>query len=392
MKSRDLITTVLLAAGALVLTGCSTATTPVSQTIASCDLPAGAVGIAGAGRANAPIITDSPSLVAAINGAIENQAHLTIVDTGGQPSVVQEGDLKQNAQNGPAQADERRDYLTNIGAALQGIRSTTPQANPLQALALVAGAVKAHGPTGTVVLADSGLQTTGALDYTKPGMLLADPDELAAAVGGAGQLPDLSGITVALTGIGDTVAPQQPLDTATRSRLQDQWAAMATAAGAGCVYVDPMPNSQQAPTGVPDVSEVTPPPPPSYDLTSPIALGSNVLAYQDDSPELIDPEAAKVALAPLVAQLQDVPGQITLTGTTATGGTEQGRLTLSAQRAETAKVLLVAMGVDSDRIRTTGVGTDFDDFQPDTDEAGNQIPEIAAQNRLVIVEVGAPDA
>jgi outer membrane protein OmpA-like peptidoglycan-associated protein len=240
------------------------------------------------------------------------------------------------------------------------------------------------------VLADSGLQTTGALDYTKDGMLLAEPQELAEAVKAAGQLPDLSGMTVALTGIGDTVAPQQPLDTATRTRLQEQWRALMSAAGATCVYVDPMPNGLAAPAGVPDVSEVTPPPPPDYDLTAPVTLRGDVLAYQDNSPQLVNPDAARAALAPLVTELQGTQGSILLTGTTASGGTENDRLQLSAQRAETAKQLLVSMGVDAKRITTTGVGTDFPGFQHDTDDSGRQIPEVAALNRSVIVTLEQP--
>jgi outer membrane protein OmpA-like peptidoglycan-associated protein len=379
--------TALLAASALLLAGCTTSQVAQPPSVPGCTLPAGAVGIAAAGRANAPIVEATPSILAGINHAIDQQSHLTIVDTGGTPAVVQEGDLESTAKNGPAREDERKKNREGIGAALQGVRSTTPEANPLDALALAARSVKAHGETGTVVLADSGLQTTGALDYTKDGMLLADPDELAAAAKAAGQLPDLSGITVALTGIGDTVAPQAPLDNATRTRLGQQWVALANAAGATCVYLDVKPNAQASPAGAPDVSEITPPPPPVYDLDTPIPLREDVLDFKDNSPELIDPAAAQASLAALVTGLKASTGQIQLTGTTASGGTESGRQQLSAQRAQTAKELLVQMGIPAERITTKGVGTDFPGFQPDEDESGRQIPEIAAQNRSVIVVV-----
>lgn len=379
----------LAVVGVLLLAGCSTADAAQTSSSPGCALPDGAVAIAAAGRANAPMVTDTPSLVAAINHAIEREAYLTIVDTGGQPSLVQEGSLKSEAKNGPARADERKRQMAAVGNALQSIRSTTAEANPLEALAVAARSVRAHGSTGTVVLADSGLQTTGALDYTEDGMLLADPDELASAVRGAGQLPDLTGITVALTGIGDTTSPQQALDNGTRTRLQQQWVALVTAAGAECVYVDPMPNALASPSGVPDVSEVTPPPPPVYDISKPVSLHQDVLAFKDNSPELVDPEAARASLATLVKALKDAPGQIQLTGTTASGGTEEGRIRLSVQRAETAKALMAEMGIPVGRISTEGVGTHFPGFLPDTDEDGKQIPRIAAQNRSVIVEVNA---
>ena len=377
----------LLAAGALLLAGCATGQAAESASSPGCALPAGSVGIAAAGRANAPIVAATPSILAAINHAIDQQTYLTIVDTGGVPAVVQEGNLESKAKNGPAREDERRNNLAEVGAALQRIQSATPEANPLAALALAARSVKAHGSTGVIVLADSGLQTTGALDYTRDGMLLAEPQELADAVKAAGQLPDLSGMAVALTGIGDTVAPQEPLDEATQQRLRRHWFALATAAGAACVYLDVKPNAQASPEAAPDVSEVIPPPLPDYDLDTPIQLREDVLDFKDNSPELLDPAAAKASLAALVTGLKAATGQIHLTGTTASGGTEEGRLQLSAQRAQTAKDLLVEMGVTAERITTEGVGTNFPGFQPDLDDSGRQIPEVAAQNRSVIVVV-----
>ena len=387
MTQLDTRRTALLAAGALLLAGCATSQNAEPSNVPGCPLPDGAVGIAAAGRANAPIVEATPAIIAAINHAIDQQTHLTIVDTGGTPGVVQEGDLMSTTKNGPAREDERKKNLAGIGAALQGVQSTTPEANPLEALALAARSVKAYGSTGTVVLADSGLQTTGALNYTKDGMLLAEPQELATAVKAAGQLPDLNGITVALTGIGDTIAPQAPLDNATRARLGQQWAALATAAGAACVYLDVKPNAQASPTGAPDVSEVTPPPPPVFEFDTPIPLRDDVLAFKDNSPELIDPAAAQASLAALVTGLKASTGEILLTGTTASGGAKSGRQQLSAQRAQTAKDLLVQMGIPAERITSKGVGTDFPSYQPDTDESGRQIPEIAAQNRSVIVVV-----
>jgi OOP family OmpA-OmpF porin len=254
-------------------------------------------------------------------------------------------------------------------------------------LGLAADAVRAHGSTGTVVLADSGLQTKGALDYTTPGMLLADPSQLAELLAEDGQLPDLTGVTVALSGIGYTAQPQQPLDNANRERLRQQWVQLVTAAGAACVFLDEMPNTQPAPDGVPPVTPVVPPPPPEYDFDEPIPLPEDVLPFRDNSPELVDPQAARETLEPLAVALQGTTGTIRLTGTTASGGTEAGRLELSRERAETVKRLLGSLGVDASRITTEGVGTHFPGYQEDLDENGNQIEEIAKQNRLVILEV-----
>ena len=48
-------------------------------------------------------------------------------------------------------------------------------------------------------------------------------------------------MTVVLTGLGATAAPQEPLDTASKSRLVEQWTEIANASGATCVAVDEEP-------------------------------------------------------------------------------------------------------------------------------------------------------
>ncbi len=379
---------ILVAAGSvLVAAGCAPSAAPAQQVTGGCALPTGAVAIAASGRANSPHASATPAVVAAVDHAIASQSHLAIIDTGGQPAVAVEGALALTGQNEPARVDERARLRNQVGAEILAVQSRTPEANPLEALSLAARTVKANGHTGTIVLADSGLQTTGALDYTKDGLLLAEPRELAEALRGSGLLPDLTGITVALTGIGDTVAPQQPLDERTRATLTQQWVAIAEAAGATCVHVDPSPNASPAPPGVPAVAEVAVPAPPAFDLAKPLALREDVLDFKDNSAELVDPEQARTALAPLVAQVSATSGAIRLTGTSASGGTPEGRQQLSLQRAEAAKALLVSMGVAAERISTEGVGTEFPEFEADRDEAGVQIPEIAARNRSVILVV-----
>lgn len=375
-------------AAALLLAGCGGGEAERTAAQSGCTPPDGAVAIAAAGRANAPGVRADPAVLGAVEHAIATETYLAIIDTGGRPRVVEDGELRLTSKNPEAQEDERNRNRDGIGRALQGVRSTTPEAAPLEALGLAAATVRARSATGTVVLADSGLQTTGALDYTQPGMLTAEPERLAAQVQAAGQLPDLSGITVLLAGIGSTAAPQPPLDNAARVRLQQQWLALVTAAGAACVYLDEMPNTQPAPSGVPPVSLVQPPQRQPYDLSQPLPLREDVLNFKDNSPELVNPADAQAQLAPLVEQLRNNDGSIRLTGTTASGGEEPGRLQLSKARAETAKDLFEKMGVDADRITTEGVGTNFPGFESDLDPQGNQIEEIAARNRSVIVTVG----
>src|SRR4051794_19300437 len=71
----------------------------------------------------------------------------------------------------------------------------------------------------TVVVVDPGLSTTGALDFTQPGMLDADPHYVADSLGDLHQLPGLSGVSVVFQGLGETTGPQPALDPSHRAHL-----------------------------------------------------------------------------------------------------------------------------------------------------------------------------
>src|SRR4029077_8318458 len=112
---------------------------------------------------------------------------------------------------------------------------------------------------GTVVLGDSGLPTVAPLDFHVSGLLDADPDAAVQELSSSGYLPDLSGRTVVLAGIGYTAAPQSPLDDRRRLNLVHIWQKIVTGAGAKVQTVT-SPNTAPAMTDVPAVSTVDVPP------------------------------------------------------------------------------------------------------------------------------------
>lgn len=240
---------------------------------------------------------------------------------------------------------------------------------------------------GTIVLVDSGLQTMGILDYTQRGMLRADPSDLVDGLRGSGQLPDLSGLRVFVVGLGDTAAPQEALDPASRTALVEQWTALLTAAGADCVGVDPLPLTGAAPAVAPTVPTVPVPDVAPLEPSNTVVLTADSVAFVSDSAQLRDPEFARKKLASIAADLVDSGSGVRLTGTTATDGTEAGRLELSRLRAEAVKATLVELGVPAERITTRGVGTHHPGHVDDLDSDGRLIPPKAAQNRTVILTV-----
>jgi OOP family OmpA-OmpF porin len=194
---------------------------------------------------------------------------------------------------------------------------------------------------------------------------------------------------VLLVGIGDTAEPQARLDTATRNRLVEHWKAISSASGATCVEVDAEPLTAAPASGLPQVTRVRVPAPvqPKIDVGEQVALREDSVGFVDSSAELRDPAAAKAALAPLAREIRAGGYRVSLVGTTASAGTEQGRLTLSRERAEKVRRLLVDLGVPDHRISTRGVGTHHPQHVDDLDDGGNLVPEKAVKNRAVFISV-----
>lgn len=355
----------------------------------SCPVPAGPVVVAASARANSAA-PEATSIVQSLLGrAIENQSYVGVVTTDGAPSLVDGGPVRITGANDVARKKSVQDWSTRLTSLLSGSEAQQPEADPLAALSLAARTARAQGETGTVALVDSGLQTAGALRFQRDGMLSASGKDITGQLRDRRLLPDLAGLTVVLSGLGDTAPPQQRLTEASRSRLVEQWQAIAEAAGAACVAVDEQPLTKAPPAGLPEVTSVDVPEPPVLDLSAgqPIALREDSVAFEDNSPRLRDPHAAERVLRDLADQIDRTGVSVKLVGTTATAGTEAGRLSLSSQRAKAVRDLLVSLGVPASRITTRGAGTDYPAHVDDIDADGNLIPSAAARNRAVFVEV-----
>ncbi len=380
----------IITSAALVLAGCGTSEPTEPQAALDCEIPAGPLVFAVGGRANTPAVSGTTALANAVQAAAVHEATVTLVDTGGAPQARERFELRLESRNEAARAREAERNARALAEQLVQVSAVEPEANPLEALNKGAEAIDSATGGATVVLVDSGLQTMGALDYTKDGMLAADPQDVFKAVSAAGQLPDLTGITVILVGIGQTAPPQEPLDAGKRRTVQAHWRALVEGAGAACVAFDDTPRSAAPAAGLP---AVTPFPVPAVESQVPTPESPRYLRdevqFLSDEARYVDTELAELALRPIADWMTSTGSAVTVTGTTASDGTEEGRLRLSLMRAEAVKASLVSLGADASRIRTAGVGTNHPSHVDDLGPNGELLPGPAAQNRLVIVEVDA---
>ena len=239
--------------------------------------------------------------------------------------------------------------LEAVHGAVANLAATQPRLDPVGLLAVAA---RRHPEPTTLYLVTSGLSPGPAVDL----------DRLDWNAGGTDRgrwlvqqhlLPNLTGWTVHLVGLGDVAGPQPDVGEAARSRLRLLWLDVCRATGASCV-ADPGPLRAQAPTSTVTVSAVRPPAPPTY--PEPVRLPAPSL-FALDSADLSP--GADAALADVVDLVRRAGTGITITGhTDALTGTPAHNLDLSRRRAAAVRDRLVALGLPTATIASVdGVGS-----------------------------------
>ncbi|MGH3942710.1 MAG: OmpA family protein [Pseudonocardiaceae bacterium] len=363
-----------------------------------CGVPTGSIAIAVSGRANSPA-PSLPNQVLRIVGAAVLASPpdgsgpvFTVHRIHGRPDTVWKNSFSSTADpdNKPAVSEDRQIFFDSLFQAVHSVRSEDGEVDVLAALS---SSGRAAGPTGTVMLIDSALQTVDPLDFTQPGLLDAATGDVVDFLRANNRLPQLMGRRVILAGIGDTAEPQPVLDDGRRFRVAEIWKEIAEAGGAACVEVIEETRDGAAPTGVPEVDIVPVPAPPSFDPRSQgdLVLDENTVGFVGDLDVLREPETARKVLTPVAEYLKGDPSRrILLTGTTACARTAAFRHELSEKRAlAVRRVLVDELGTGSDQIDVRGVGSNFPEYQPDRGPNG-QLPGLAVANRTVRLTVLKP--
>jgi outer membrane protein OmpA-like peptidoglycan-associated protein len=376
---------------AVLLAGCSPLTQIISvpgHTVPACGHPDGVVLIVGAHRATPAISALNPRVACLAGAAIKDGKPVILVDATGQPDVVTPqllnvtgGTLAQ--QDSPRAAED----LQRLSTAIAALRPRSPGVDDLAALAIAAdAAISAGAPHADLILLDSGLDDRGALDFTVPGMLAADPSEVAGQLRATGNELALRGFTVLLVGIGFTAPPQSALNAKWRGNLTQIWAAVVRSAGAS---VEIIPQPSQGPSVRTNETVKTIPVPPSQPVRPApgarlVFTGESPVRFEPNTTVFADPAAAARTLAPVARWLAAEPSRRAfLVGTTADVGPMAGQIELSRLRAERVRDELVTLGAAPGQVSVTGVGSDFAQFVPDRSPAGVLLAGPATLNRSV---------
>jgi outer membrane protein OmpA-like peptidoglycan-associated protein len=362
---------------------------------ANCMTSGAPVALAIGARSNSPAPNLSSLDNSLLTSAAKAQQQITVVRLDGSPQPVFNQAYIPRGANPGAQKKSYNDYISNLNQVLAGtsnpetdIRAEAAQANDIQALDVAASDLQ-HAGGGNLLMLDSGLQTMAPLDFTT-GLLGDDPETIASYLKGANELPHLKGIHVEFSGLGWTASPQASLGGAYQNKMVQIWTAIADAAGAKCVAVDPaVPNSPSALSGLPPVSVVSmpkPADPPGRCSTTDLDDANNV-GFDYDSTKFRDPSGARVTLQKLASVITSTGESVTLTGATSSEGTDAYNKTLSLERAQAVQATLTQLEVPASRITTTGDGSHLPGRLNDRGPNGQLLIGPAIQNRKVVAKL-----
>jgi outer membrane protein OmpA-like peptidoglycan-associated protein len=352
----------------------------------------GRVDIALGARANSPspVVPDAvhPELHTLLTRAANAEQPIVVYRIDGKPTEA----IRKVLTGAPKASLPRRDavatFVSTMESALAQVRPVHSEAAPLQALELAA---RDSPRGGTIVLVDSGLQTVAPLDFRAPGMLDAKPDDVVAELRAVKAIPDLAGHRVILLGLGDTVSPQDQLDSQSRDNVIAIWSAMVTAGGVDRSCLEVLRDPPRDATAVTPAQHVTPVPVRTVEPPrpcEPIRLyNGGPVGFVEEGADLRNPAAATGFLKPYAEQITDRNMRVKLIGTTARWGPADGQRALGKQRAEAVKELLIKLGIPRDWIRTDGVGSYSDYYLDDNGPEGPLSPGPAALNRSVVFDL-----
>ncbi len=364
----------------------------LAVTISGCSLlaspPPVAIGLVIDSSANT--LQADPAVIQQLAApAISDQSQVVIVESDGSPSVLFERTMPDEGQTTVigwnAEVADAEEVVA--GAVLDAV-PTEPETAPLEAIGLTARFLD-PALERKIHYVGSGLQTGGSMPMSD-GRLYHEPADVLEYLRDTEQLPVLTGITVHMHGLGAVAGAQSPLDLPAQKRLEELWRTVLLGAGADDVQFHTLALDMQPAASLPPVSSVEirfagALPPLALECER-IELGDARLSFVSDTADYIDGPTAAGIVAEVAAVLADCPGPFVVLGGTSSAGSEEGRRSLAQARSErVADDLARVSGIDRELFATVAAATEHCGFRPDRDDRGALIPEIAAQNRVVVV-------
>lgn len=411
---KTIISLALLLALCFTFTGCGDLFHPTKPTE-----PVATVLVLGA-HSNYPYFGSFSYLTDSIYESCYTYGTVTIIVADGEPYVAADYNVKKPKANID---NSKRKMLAEENAAtiikkLYSFAAKTPEVDTLSALTIAGDKLNASDcSVKKVILDDSGLSSTGLLNFASSQLIEEDPANIVKQLEDRKAIPNLNGINVEVIGLGQTSGDQTALTTALKAQLTAIWQAILSSSGA-TVTINTTPLTIKdskaslpavsiitiikdslvftAPTYVEETSveettpaEETPVTPIETPVTPVIEevvrFDETNVKFKSNTAELADKEKAVTALKPIGEILKNNPDlTVYLAGMTASTGGDGKQLSL--ERAKTVKSLLLDMGAKEKQVSCVGLGRTENFLRVnDLDSDGNLVENKAKLNRAVFL-------
>ena len=367
------------------------------------------VVLSGGGRANNGA-TDIAIGRDYIHLTANRSGHLSVISIEGESQLIFSTEFPARI-SGLSQANWERVVESNVNDVIamgSNLRASTEEANILCALARASRALKSlEVDRKHLIVIDSGLQTKGAFSFVEILLESVDADMLTKRLREKRAIPCLQNVHVTWIGLGDTVLPQESLTPLNRNMLQEVWESILVAAGASSIeFRDDLPILPEVDRSLPwvtpveifrseiyleDESEYPVAEEPVVEepvvLEDVVVLDGRRLNFMPNTADLIsDRNVVREYIRPIIDYLIANPEyEIFLVGTTASPGTEEGRINLASARGRIVEQIMVESGVNQNQIRVIGLGHGNGFTIDDTNAQGELVESIAFRNRQVLI-------
>jgi len=348
-----------------------------------------AVVIGNHANSRAPNLT-SPEIGKIVQAATSSYGFVSIVTLDGSPELVG-GCLINPPQAGLSKSKLNQiatEQASRILSSLSAVKAGHPEVDTLAALEVARRSLSSAPPGSSkqMVVLDSGLSTTGSLNFQKSDFLDADPSAVADYLNAQKEIPNFSDITVTWMGLGDVEVPQQSLSAARRANLKQIWTAIIEKTGGKVIFLDTLSGGDNPAKDYPKVSTVSLLSAPAQTFNDSGAVVFRNIQFIGDTAKYINQEGVRKVLTPVAEFMKASPGfPILLIGTTAGGKDKEFCLRLSSERADAVRDTLVSLGASASQIKAIGLGFEDPWHIPDTSINGTLIESVAAQNRKVVL-------
>lgn len=402
MNIKNTIIAIVMASNTLLTTNCGSTNIDGGKTSAA--EPTHLVLVYG-NHANA--IT--PDLSAVNEKFIEvgmSYGSVAVVEDDGDPYIaVRETASKPNANISAINKKRKaKRFAAKVKEqTLSNATPKTPEVDTLRAVQLGIRELSAKSGRKLLVVLDSCVSTTGALDLTTNYLENINVEETIAILNESQEIPNSEGIEISTYGVGDTASPQDEIGNIARANLLSLWSGIYTAGGCSDLTCDStlfLSDGSESSAEMPEVSTIvvkqtikgakyddaeSSSEPISFSKNDIVEIPEKQIAFIPDTAQFQDTAASKAALQPLAEALKTSNTTCVLIGMTASVGNPESAKTLSRQRAEAVASVLRELGVPDGNLQCIGTGYDSTPFHvQDTDGAGNLDESLAARNRCVL--------